>query len=136
MGGKDAEIKALSIRQPWASLIVAGIKPIENRTWYSNYRGPLLIHAAKKWDKEGAIYLVMHADISPYLMQRADECRGMIIGRVKMVDCATHHPSKWFFGPYGFVFEDPQKLLLPIPYRGQLGLFEVPDSFIAERINP
>jgi hypothetical protein len=36
---------SLSIRQPWAWLIVQGHKPIENRTWPTTYRGPLLIHA-------------------------------------------------------------------------------------------
>ena len=46
-------MKALSIRQPWASLIVAGIKDIENRSWVTNYRGKLLIHAAQKFDKKG-----------------------------------------------------------------------------------
>lgn len=37
---------ALSVRQPWASLIVAGIKRVENRTWTTDYRGPLLVHAS------------------------------------------------------------------------------------------
>jgi hypothetical protein len=44
--------KALSIRQPWAHLIVAGIKQIENRTWTTRYRGPLLIHAGQLWHDE------------------------------------------------------------------------------------
>ena len=41
-------MKALSIRQPWAELIVAGLKDIENRTWRTDYRGPVLIHAGMK----------------------------------------------------------------------------------------
>ncbi|MFN6025464.1 MAG: ASCH domain-containing protein, partial [Planctomyces sp.] len=40
-------MKALSIRQPFASLIAAGKKTVELRTWYTHYRGPLLICAAK-----------------------------------------------------------------------------------------
>lgn len=40
-------MKALSIRQPWASLIVMGIKDIENRTWPTRHRGSVLVHAAK-----------------------------------------------------------------------------------------
>ena len=39
--------KCLSVRQPWAWLIVHGHKPLENRSWATSYRGPLLIHAAK-----------------------------------------------------------------------------------------
>jgi hypothetical protein len=39
-------MKALSIRQPWAWLIIAGIKDIENRRWATNHRGPILVHAA------------------------------------------------------------------------------------------
>ncbi|HHY88739.1 MAG TPA: ASCH domain-containing protein, partial [Chloroflexi bacterium] len=43
-------MKALSVRQPWAWLIAQGYKTVENRTWATNYRGPLLIHAGKKPD--------------------------------------------------------------------------------------
>ena len=43
-------MKILSIRQPWAALIVHGFKETENRTWSTSYRGPVLIHAALKVD--------------------------------------------------------------------------------------
>jgi len=43
-------MKILSIRQPWAALIVSGAKDVENRTWPTRYRGPLLVHAAKRSD--------------------------------------------------------------------------------------
>ena len=45
-------MKAISIKQPWASLIAHGIKDIENRTWRTNYRGRVLIHAGAS-KKEG-----------------------------------------------------------------------------------
>ena len=45
-----ATIKALTIRQPWAELILRGRKPFELRTWRTKYRGPLVIHAAAKVD--------------------------------------------------------------------------------------
>lgn len=48
-------MKTLSLTQPWAQLIAVGAKSIETRSWYTGYRGPLLIHAAKgfpKWAKE------------------------------------------------------------------------------------
>src|SRR6516225_9551070 len=44
------DIRALSIRQPWAELILRRRKPIEIRTWKSDYRGWLLIHASEKWE--------------------------------------------------------------------------------------
>lgn len=44
-------MKALSVRQPYAWLIVNGIKDIENRTWRTGYRGPVLIHASKNYPK-------------------------------------------------------------------------------------
>jgi hypothetical protein len=47
-------MKVLSIRQPWAFLIVNGHKNIENRDWLTAYRGPVLIHAGKQWDEDCA----------------------------------------------------------------------------------
>jgi hypothetical protein len=45
-------MKAVSIKQPWEYLVVTGAKLIENRTWRTSWRGPLLIHAAKEIDKD------------------------------------------------------------------------------------
>jgi hypothetical protein len=45
-------MKVLTIRQPWASLIVWNLKDVENRNWKTNYRGPLIIHAAGKFDEQ------------------------------------------------------------------------------------
>lgn len=49
MNAADTIPPALSIRRPWTTLIMLGIKTIENRTWYTNRRGPILIHGAKSW---------------------------------------------------------------------------------------
>jgi hypothetical protein len=43
-------MKIISIRQPWASLIVSGLKDVENGTWPTRYRGPVLIHASQRAD--------------------------------------------------------------------------------------
>jgi hypothetical protein len=48
-------MKILSIRQPWAYLITRGSKNIENRSWPTNYRGPVLIHASLKVDKQSCV---------------------------------------------------------------------------------
>ncbi len=46
-------VKALTVRQPWASLIIAGYKDVENRSWTTSYRGRLAVHAGRTLDKEG-----------------------------------------------------------------------------------
>ena len=50
-------MKALTIKQPWASLIIYGDKDVENRSWPTSYRGPLLIHAGKGYDVNGDQYI-------------------------------------------------------------------------------
>ena len=57
---------------------------------------------------------------------------GAIIGKVRMTDCIIHSSSPWFFGPYGFLFTDPVEFKTPIPYRGRLKFFDVPDELIKE----
>ena len=126
-------MRALSIKQPFAWLICNGIKDIENRNWKSNYRGRLLIHASKTWDQEGYEYVKFHT-IEPEIQlptEKEEYDFGAIIGVVSMVDCVDHHPSKCFSGPWGFVFEAPEVWADPIPYRGRLNIFDVPDSIFA-----
>lgn len=89
--------KAISIKQPWASLIVAGIKDIENRTWATKYRGPLLIHAGA-FDP-GEIYQYLNhqqvAAMSKIWGLIPKLHRSAIIGQVDIVDCVINHPSVW-----------------------------------------
>ena len=127
-------MKAISIRQPWSWLIVNGIKDIENRKWRTDYRGPLLIHASKLWDQEGYEFIQSRGGEwkTDFLQEKEDFERGYLIGMVEMIDCVEHHPSKWFFGPWGFVFESPEVWADPIPYRGQLGLFDVPSRILRD----
>lgn len=55
---------------------------------------------------------------------------GAIVGQVEIIDCVDESESRWFFGPWGFELVDPVEFKKPIPYRGQLGLFDVPSSLI------
>ena len=116
-------MKALSIQQPWAWCIVAGYKPVENRTWYSNYRGELHIHTGKKIDKEGYAYIKENFTDVPLPSIGSLETGGFI-GKVKMTDCVKKFDSRWFFGIYGFVFEDPERYHF-IPAKEQLGIWNV-----------
>lgn len=117
----DRPIKALSIMQPWAWLIVAGHKDVENRTWWTNYRGPVLIHAGKKADGDAMPPNWQWPHITP---PEAFEFGG-IIGRAEIIDCARDSLSEWFHGPYGFVLDNIEPLPFR-PCRGALGFF-VPD---------
>lgn len=133
-------MKALSIRQPWASLIVNVGKDIENRDWPTRHRGRILIHAAKgmtHYEHDSAIDFAVRAIRAGHRDSSAtkevtlrdlgfafdDLPRGGFIGSVEIVDCVTSSNSPWFQGKYGFVLRDPWVLPF-IPFRGQLGIFE------------
>jgi hypothetical protein len=113
-------MKALSIRQPWAWAILHAGKDIENRTWYTNFRGVILIHAGKKVDKEGIEFIEYQTGI---LLSKEMLITGGIIGSVEIVDCVTSSKSKWFLGKHGFALRNPISLPF-IQYKGQLGFFE------------
>jgi hypothetical protein len=122
-------MKALSIRQPWAFSIVHGGKDIENRSWPTRFRGPVLIHAAKgmTYDEYDAWKLTIDAfDLAgPWLEGKtlADLNRGGIIGYAEIVDCVEKHPSPWFFGEYGFVLANVKPLEF-VACKGALGFFD------------
>jgi len=113
-------MKALSIRQPWAWAILHAGKDVENRTWQTFYRGPLLVHAPKGFDMPGKKWMLSQGIAVP-----GNLTRGGIVGRVRLVDCVTSLASPWFQGPFGFVLEAPEEIQF---YNcvGRLGLFDAP----------
>ncbi len=122
-------MKALSIRQPWAWLIIHCGKDIENRTWATKLRGRVLVHAAKGLTRDeyyDAVDFMVDRGVSrlpydlPFIKQFE---RGGIIGSVEIIDCVTQSDSPWFTGPNGFVLRDPQPLPF-VPTKGRLGFFE------------
>ena len=125
-------MKALSIRQPWAYLIVNGFKDIENRDWHTGYRGSVIVHASKYSDDNsiwGAKDLMDRLGI-PW-PKRETMALGAIVGIVDIVDCVESSDSPWFAGRYGFVLANPRIVTPAIPYRGRLGLYEIPDSILS-----
>ena len=72
-------MKVLTIKQPWATLIMEGYKCFEFRSWQTKYRGDLLIHAGKGIDKEAVNRL------KKYLPEELP--KGKILGKVKLIDC-------------------------------------------------
>ena len=123
---------AISIRQPWVWAIFNLGKDIENRSWSTRFRGRVLIHAAKgmtadEFDDACDLFDDVTAPDAQGFMQRrariSDEAmRGGIVGSVEIVDCVQASASPWFFGRYGFVLRDPQRLPFT-PCRGKLGFF-------------
>lgn len=118
---------AISVRQPWAWLIVNGYKDIENRDWTTNRRGPVFIHASQNTDPdewEAAIGTVL--EIDPGILTKLPSFenieRGGIVGRVNIVDCVPESHSPWFFGDFGFVLAEGAPLPFQ-PCRGALKFF-------------
>ena len=108
-------MKAISIKQPWASMIISGRKTIELRTWDTNYRGPLLICASKSGNWRDGLP------------------RGMAIGIVDLVDIVDSLPGHaaaacvdrleagelwcWLLGN--------ARAIPPFPVKGRLNLYDV-----------
>lgn len=120
---------ALSVRQPSAWAIIAGHKPIENRTMGSiraGHMGPgrIALHAAAGLKEEEFRYLYwrlgMHGVICPPPL---DLPRGCIIGSVEVTGIITESDSEWFGGAAGLTLRDPVPCE-PIPCPGALGYFE------------
>lgn len=117
-------MRCLSIRQPWAWLVVNGYKDIENRTWSANFQGRIYVHAGQRMVAddypEQREYIRRAGIVVPTHL-----ARGAIIGEVTITGCLTASDSPWFCGPYGFTLEDPIAYETPMPWRGQLGFFQV-----------
>lgn len=128
-------MRALSIRQPWAWLVVNGYKDIENRTWSTEFRGRVYIHAGQRMMTDD--YPEQREQISSAgIVIPAKLARGAIVGEVTITGCRSSSDSPWFCGPYGFLLEDPVAYEHPIPYRGQLGFFAVDENLLASLSQP
>ncbi len=124
-------MKALSLKQPWATLIASGQKTIETRMWPTNYRGELLICSSKKPDKYmDAICSDLFSDYS-----EEDFPLGVALCVVELYDCQTmtkEHEAAAMCEVYGegrwkaksFFLRNIRRIK-PLPVKGQLGIFDV-----------
>ncbi|HYF16334.1 MAG TPA: ASCH domain-containing protein [Ramlibacter sp.] len=123
-------MKALSIRQPYAWLIVQGIKDIENRTWTTGFRGPVLIHAGVNYPKRD-----YEDDFESFAGRgfplAREQMVGGIVGIATITGCVTSSASPWWRGPAGFTLANARPCPL-VPMRGALGFFDVPPSVLEQ----
>lgn len=123
-------MKTLSVRPPWAQAIIFAGKDVENRRWWTQYRGPLLIHASRKIDEDAMIGFELTACRKVLnKMNKSGMQTGGIIGKVYLVDIVENYPSPWAEpGMKHWILANAEPLPF-YPCRGELGLFEVDYPF-------
>ena len=130
---------ALSLRQPWAELVLRGVKTIETRTWKSSFLGEFYIHAAKQIDFD----CCSRFGINPQTL-----VTGAIVGRATIVSRIDYVSEKmWRAGEkrhcvaeplatqlkkvrYGYVLRDIVRLAAPVPCAGKLNFFPLPQNML------
>ncbi len=120
---------ALTIKQPWASLIIHHGKDIENRSWPTNVRGRVAIHSSAKFDMReygAAMETISYNGLPNFDLRPVDYPCGSIIGTVEIIGCCDASESPWFCGEYGFMLKRPIALAVPVKIRGALGFWSVP----------
>jgi hypothetical protein len=140
-GGEGCAVRALSLTQPWAWLVVYGGKDIENRVpgfSHKSFRGEFLIHAAKgmterDWYGAFAFTRALDAKLALRIPQARDLHRGCIIGIGEITNMLPPGDSgkPWHMrDQYGFVLRNVRPLA-PIPCKGSLGFWKVPPHIVA-----
>ncbi|HVS73124.1 MAG TPA: ASCH domain-containing protein [Phycisphaerae bacterium] len=151
-------MKCLSLWQPWATLVVIGAKKFETRSWPTSHRGWLLIHAAKKRDRESlrdAIEDVFFSDPLKKAGYADPEMLpfGAIIGMVALESCRLIHHDNTMgysshrlpdyperalgnFAPGRFAWElrDFGRFSRPVPFKGCQGIFDVSEELVADQM--
>lgn len=128
------EWPALSVRQPWAELLISGRKSIELRKWATDYRGRLWLHAGLKASPE----LERH-----FGLQGA--YKGGFVGSIQLAAVVPMTSERWQqwqdhhldTGPYehgmfAWLMEAPRRFKAPVPSQGRLGLFKPPDDIVRQ----
>jgi activating signal cointegrator 1 len=134
------KIPALTIWQPWATLIALGAKKFETRGWQTSYRGPIGIHAAKKWDKETRGHCVLlRAYLEPFGVDPLALPRGCMVAVAELTDiwpteelrprleASGQHQEialgNYAPGRFGWRLQEIRPFPEPIPVRGAQGLW-------------
>lgn len=146
-------MKAITVWQPWAQLLAEGKKHDETRSWRTNYRGEILIHAAKKPYSQTERLMTAESRKKirdtlglGFVNWREKIPTGVIIGKAILTDCKlidqTYHdfikelcPEEFLYGDftvgrYAWRLEKPQLFKNPIPASGKQGLWNWEPVFI------
>lgn len=130
----------LSMHQPWASLLVKGIKRVEGRTWYTSHRGRLWIAAAAKkpTPQEIAEVEAMYRHIyKKGPMFPKDYPTGCLLGCVNVTDCLSQQQFREQFpdtceesaSPFVFICTNPQELLVKFPMKGKHKIWKLESHY-------
>jgi hypothetical protein len=120
-------MKAVTIHQPWAWAMILGVKRIENRTWRTLHRGPLVIHAGRSRKQ-------LRSHLEDGTPVPAELAFGAFLGVVDVVDCvaaAELPPGPFLLGPYCWVLANPRPFPEPLPWPGAQSLWNVPEHLEA-----
>lgn len=137
--------KALSILQPYAQLVCMGVKLVETRPMLTNYRGELYIHASQGFHR-GLRNLCNNYPFREYIKSHLDLHTGAIIGKVNLDACLSVEALKtdnrlgeheryfgdYSAGRYGWMLSHAVLFDKPIPYKGQLGIWNFDSRIIME----
>jgi tetratricopeptide (TPR) repeat protein len=118
------DVRCLAVRQPWAWAIIAGAKDIENRSWSTDYRGPVVILASST---KSVVSRIARAKQSrPPAMEFA---YGALIGVVDLLDVVPLSEelegNRWAWGPYCWKVGHAKRFAKPIPAKGMLNLYKL-----------
>jgi hypothetical protein len=110
-------LRALTVKQPWAWAILFAGKDVENRSWSTKYRGPLLIHAGSSRDRDAV--LPRRRGVA----EPNEHVLGAILGIVDLLDVVEQSRSRWFSGPFGWILANPRPFHSPVTCPGRLSLW-------------
>jgi ASCH domain len=123
-------MKCLSLKQPYAELLVSGKKTIELRTWNTRFRGEFLMHASKKVDRDACLRMKIDPD---------SLVTGAVVGKATLYDVKFYNNrnlfiqdrnkhlagTKYSYHKYGFLVKNSRKFKKPLFMPGKLGFFNV-----------
>lgn len=130
---------ALTVKQPFAHLIIAGHKTVENRSWETAYRGKLYLHAGKSREVTREIIRQEYTWKELFQVEEPPPQAlhfGAILGTVTLVDCVPLEKlkgkahKKWAEGPWCWVLEEVERWEQPVSCNGALGLWKPKSTII------
>lgn len=121
-------MRALTVKQPWAELIITGLKDVENRSRRTTFRGRFAVHAGLRRAEFDDLDLeCMPAKYRKRIIDawQRHKYPGRVLGTVELVDCVQNSSSPWAIdGYWHWVLRDPRPYTRAVPAKGQLGLWE------------